>query len=56
MFENGAWIFLFIIDLKLELGLPMSTLGGCAVLTLGDGLGTQGGIVCGLDGELWILC
>ena len=51
-----GWIFIFLIDLKLEMGPPMSTLGGCAVFTLGDGIGTSGGIVCGPDGDLWILC
>ena len=49
-------IFLLPLDLKLELGPPMSTLGGCAVLTLGDGIGTSGGIVYGPDGDLWNLC
>ena len=49
-------IFLFPLDLKLELGPPMSSLGGCAVFTLGDGIVTSGGIVCGPDGDLLILC
>ena len=48
--------FLLPLDLKLELGPPMSTLGGCSVFTLGDGLGNSGEIVCGPDGDLWILC
>ena len=51
-----GWIFLFLLGLKLELGPPMSTLGGCAVFTFGDGIWTSGGIVCGPDGDLWILC
>ena len=54
--EYRGWKFLFLIDLKLELGPPLYTLGGCAVFTLGDGLGTSGVIVCGPDGDLWILC
>ena len=51
-----GWTILFLIGLKLELGPPMSTLRGCAVFTLVDGIGTSGGIVCGPDGDLWILC
>ena len=51
-----GWGFLLPLDLKLELGLPLSTLGGCAVFTLGDGIGTSGGIMCGPDGDLWTLC
>ena len=54
--EYLGFIFLFPLDLKLALGPPMSTLGGCAVFTLGDGIGTSGGIVCGPDGDLWNLC
>ena len=48
-------IMLFPLDLKLELGPPISTLVGCAVFNLGDGIGTSGGIVCGPDGDLWTL-
>ena len=33
----------------------MSTLGGCAVFTLGDGIVNSGGIGCGPDGDLWTL-
>ena len=51
-----GWTSLFLLDLKLELRPPMSTLGGCAVFTLGEELGTSGGIVCGPDGDLWMLC
>ena len=52
---HGLW-FLLPLDLKLELGPPISTLGGCTVFTLGDGIGTSGGIMCGPDGDLWTLC
>ena len=34
-----GWTILFPLDLKLELGPPMSTLGGYEVFTLGDGIG-----------------
>ena len=48
--------FLLSLDLKLELGPPISNLGGCAVFTLGYGIGTSGEIMCGPDGDLWTLC
>ena len=48
--------FLLPLDVKLELGPPISTLGGCAVFTLGDGIGTSGVIMCGPDGDMWTLC
>ena len=41
--------------LKLELGPPVSTLGGCAGRTLGGGLGTSGIIMCGTEGDMWTL-
>ena len=43
------------LDLKCELGLPVSTLEGCAGHTLwGDG-GTSGRIMCGTVWDLWML-
>ena len=47
--------FLLPLDLKLKLVPPLSTLVGCAVFTLGDGIRTSGRIMCGPDGDLWTL-
>ena len=44
------------LDLKLEMGPPVYTLGGCALFTLGDGIRTSGGIICVPDGYLCTLC
>ena len=38
------------LDLRLELGPSVSTLGVCAVCTLGGGTGTSGGIMIGPEG------
>ena len=51
----GKRLFLRL-DLKLELLHPVSTLGVCAVRTLGGGTGTSGGVICGPEGDIWILC
>ena len=47
--------FLLHLDLKLELGPSLYVLGGCAVFTLVDGIGTSGLIMCGTYGEMWTL-
>ena len=38
------------LDINLELGPSVSTLGGCAVYTLGGGTGTSGGVMLGPEG------
>ena len=48
--------FLLTLDIKLELGPPLSTLGDCAVFTLGSGIWNSGGIIFGSDGDMWNLC
>ena len=50
----GIWFFL-PLDLKLELGPSMSTLGGCACCSLGGGTGNSGRIMCGPEGKMWTL-
>ena len=42
--------FFLPLDLKLELCPPLSTLGCCAVFTLGGGIWTSGGKLLGPDG------
>ena len=64
--SRGFWYFavnayrgrgcLLPLDLKLELGPPVSNLGGCAVFTLGDVIVTSEGVMCGPKGDLWKLC
>ena len=44
------------LDIKLELGLSVSTLGGCAVCTLGVGTEASGGIMIGPEGVICNLC
>ena len=44
------------LDFKLELGPPVSNIGGCAVCTFGGGTGTSGGIMLGPEGDMWNLC
>ena len=46
-------VFLFPLDLKLELVPPVFTLGGCAGRTIGGGTGKSGRIVCGPEGDMW---
>ena len=48
--------FLLPLDIKLELGLSVSTLGGCSVCTLVGGTGTSAGIMIGPEGYMWTLC
>ena len=47
--------FLLQLDLKLELGPPVSTLGGCAGRTLGVGTGSYGIMMCGPEGDMWTM-
>ena len=49
--KSGMGFFL-PLDLKLELGPSVYTLGGCAVCTLGGGTGTSGGIMLGPEGDM----
>ena len=51
----GMGVFL-LLDLKLELGTSVSTLGGCAVCNLGGGTETSGRIMFGPEGDMWTLC
>ena len=51
--EKGVFL---PINIKLELGPTMSTLGGCAVCTLGGGTRTSGRIMLGPDEDMWTLC
>ena len=46
---NGIFLPL---DLKLELGPSMSTLGGCAGYTLGGGTGKSGIMMCEPEGDM----
>ena len=48
--------FLLPLDIRLELGPTLSTLGGCEVCTLGGGTGTSGGVMLGIDGYMYTLC
>ena len=52
--KSGMGVFL-LLDIKLEPGPSVSTLGGCAVCTLGGGTGTSGGIMLGPEGHMWTL-
>ena len=47
--------FFLQLDLKLELGPPVSTLGSCAGRTLGGGTGMSGRMICGPEGDMWTL-
>ena len=47
--------FFLNLDLKLELGTSVSTLGGCAVCNLSGGTGTSGRIMFEPEGDLWTL-
>ena len=51
----GMGVFL-PLDLKLELGPSVSTLGGYAVCTIAGGIGTSGGIMLRPEGAMWTLC
>ena len=48
--------FFLPLDVKLEIGPPLSNLGGWAICTLGGGTGTSGGIMIGPEGGMWTLC
>ena len=50
---NFGTVFFLKLDIKLELGPPVSTLGGCTGLTLGVVTGTYGIIMCGTEGGMW---
>ena len=55
-FQCKFWYRIFLqLDLNLELVPPVSTLGGCSVFTLGDGIGKSGRIICGPEGDIWKL-
>ena len=45
--------YLLPLYLKLELGPPVSTLGGCAGHTLGGCTGNSGRMMCGTEGDMW---
>ena len=47
--------FFLKLDLKFELGPPVSTLGGCAGRTIGGGTGISGKMMCGPEGYMWTL-
>ena len=47
--------FFLPLHLKLELGPPLFTLGGCAVCTLGGGTGNSAGILLGPEVDMWNL-
>ena len=49
--KSGMGVFL-PLDLKLELGPPLSTLGGCAVFNLGGGIGNSGVIMLGPEVDM----
>ena len=52
-----VWNRIFLpLDIKLELGPSMSTLGGYTVCTLGGGTGISGRIIFGPEGDMWNLC
>ena len=53
---NLGMVFFLPLDLKLELGPSVSTIGDCAVWTLGGGTGNSGRIICGTEGDMWTLC
>ena len=50
----GTGLFLHL-DLKLELGPLVFTLGGCIGCTLGGDTGTSGIMMCGTEGYMWTL-
>ena len=51
-----VWDRIFLqLDLKLELGPPVSTLGGCAGLTLGDDTGKSRRMMSGPEWDMWTL-
>ena len=54
-YKNWNGIFL-ALDIKLELGPSVSTLGGYAVWNLGGGIGTSGWIMLRHEGDMWTLC
>ena len=54
--ENCGEGFLLPLDLNLELGTSVYTLGGCTFCTLGGGKGTSGRIMFGPIGDMWTLC
>ena len=49
--KSGIGVFL-PLDLNLELGPSVFTLGGCAFCTLGGGTGTLGGIMLGPERDM----
>ena len=48
---SGMRVFL-PLDIKLELGPPLYTIGGFIVYTLGGGAGTSGEIIIGPEGDM----
>ena len=47
--------FFLQLNIKLETGPPVSTLGGCAGRTLGGDTGMSGIMMCGPEGDMWKL-
>ena len=48
-------VFFLQLDLKLDLGPPVSTLRGCAGNALDSDIGTSGRMICGPEEDMWKL-